>query len=166
MRILARMQDESEGYDVPDTSDLPKFWADGPNKGKRVGTTSIKVRSLKLDPNESVLRAEAAELARLTDLGRLEVDKDHAQLEADLKKAAYELACSFKRHPWKRVTHVPPSRWPTYLLTAVLAALVMVQVVLFVQSQRPTPQTPEVLLQPPPAPERRVASLRKGRVER
>lgn len=158
-------REEMRGYSVPDTRDVPKVWADGPNKGKLVSRTPVKVRALKLDPVEAEARAEASRLAKLGSLGKLEIEAQHAVHVAELKQAAYEVAYSYQKNPWLRQEVVPPSRWPTFALVTVLALLVAVQVAMFWQSQRhPALRSQNEQNTAPGAGE--VAKTERGRVER
>lgn len=153
---------ETRGYHVPDTRDVPKVWADGPHKGKRVGSTPVKVRSLKLDPVESEARAEASRLARIGSLGKLELEAQHAQAVANLKMSAYEVAYSFQQNPWLRQEVVPKSKLPMIALVTFLGLLAAMQFALFFQSQRPTLPEPRTASEAPQGGEE-VAEHKQGR---
>jgi hypothetical protein len=157
------MADEEAGYDVPDTSDVPKFWADGPNKGRRVSTTPVKVRSLKLDPDEHEIRVNARRLAAMGNVGQLEIEKEWARLVANDKENAYEMAVMLKENSHLRRQYLPPSRWPTYALVAALSLMVMVQAAMFFR--RPTLAATPTPTAPPDAESASAApSRQKGRV--
>jgi hypothetical protein len=160
-------QEEREAqrsYSVPDTRDVPKRWADGPNAGKLVHKTPMKVRSLKLDPVEAEARAEASRLAKLGKLGKLEIEARHAMQVAELKQAAYEVAYSYQENPWLRREVVPPSRWPIYVLVVVLALLVTLQAANLWRAQHPTLRAEDATKAAPGTGEVvKAEELRKGR---
>lgn len=153
---------ETRGYHVPDTRDIPKVWADGPHKGKRVGTTPVKVRSLKLDPDVQEIELNARRLHGMSDSGRLGIDAMWAEKVFLDKKNAYEMAVMLEQNAHLRQRYMPPSRRPIYLLVTVLALLVALQFALFFQSQRPTLPEPRTASEAPQGGEE-VAEHKQGR---
>lgn len=162
---MSRVPDEARGYSVPDTSDTPRRWADGPHKGKLVSSTPVKVRALKLDPVESEARALANRLAKLGSLGKLEIEADHARKVANLKEAAYEVAYCQQQNPWVKQEIVPPSRWPMVLLVTVQAVLVALLAAALWQNYRPTPSS-SVGAHTPPVLQEAAPEAQQGRVAR
>lgn len=155
-------RDAQRGYSVPDTRDVPKRWADGPNAGKLVHKTPLKVRSLKLDPDEHDVRLSARRLAAMGDVGRLEIDAAWAEKVAFDKKNAYEMAVMLKENGHLRRQYVPPSRWPTFLLVTVQAVLVALLFTMFIRSQHPTPPK-EVPTPDPPGGKEVAPEAQQGR---
>jgi hypothetical protein len=159
-------QEEREAqrsYSVPDTRDVPKRWADGPNAGKLVHKTPMKVRSLKLDPDEHDVRLSARRLAAMGDVGRLEIDAAWAEKVAIDKKNAYEMAVMLKENGHLRRQYVPPSRWPTIALVTVLVLLATLQAANLWRAQHPTPGSSAGGQDPPVSQELTSEEPRKGR---
>ena len=136
--MFGKRAEATSGYDVPPSSNA--VWLDGPNRGKPVKSTPIKLKpgqSFKLDPNEAELRQQASYLASLGNVGALEQRAAFAKWQMQEAEAQFEKAKLIQSNPALIAQHAPPPRrWPLIALVTLLAGLFGLQVWTFVQSQR------------------------------
>jgi hypothetical protein len=122
-------------------------------------------RVIKIDPQESELKQQAAYLARLGNMGALEQRAAFAKWQMQETEAQFEKAKLIQANPSLAAAYVPPTnRWGIALLTVVAAAILALQAVTFYRTQHaPYPALEATSKADESA---SVAQKQKGRVSR
>lgn len=122
-------------------------------------------RVIKIDPQESELRQQAAYLARLGNMGALEQRAAFAKWQMQETEAQFEKAKLIQANPSLAAAYAaPPRRWTVYLLTSSIVLLLGLQVAMFWRSQNPPSPLSERA--PNPGEGSKVAFEKQGRAAR
>lgn len=106
-----------------------------------VGDGSHNVLKLNREEHEAAIAARR--LAKLENVGALEIKAQFAARLAESAQAEFELAQLVKSNGWLVANQAPPKRWPLILLAALVSVMLGLQVAMFVRSQHPPFPTSE-----------------------
>lgn len=124
-----------------------------------VGDGSHNVLKLNREEHEAAIAARR--LARMENVGALEIKAQFAARLAESAQAEFEIAQLVKSNGWLVANQAPPKRWPLILLAVLVSAMLGLQVAMFVRSQPHPTLLSRAGGQTPPVPQ--VSRERKGR---